>query len=112
MSATNPYDFYLKTTNDSPSIQRTLTDENDDAVDLSGATVRIHIADLEGVVEVDDTCGFATDGSDGVVVYNFAAAIATAGTYEVEFEVTYASGAVENYPNARNLTLRVSEALA
>ena len=91
--------FYIKQNDTSPSVTATLTDANSVPVNVSGATVRFHMEDVVGTLKVDAEMAIP-DGINGVVQYDWQAGDTdTAGTYYVEFEVTYNDGAVETFPN-------------
>jgi 5-hydroxyisourate hydrolase-like protein (transthyretin family) len=92
--------FYIKQNDTSPSVTATLTDANNVAVNISGATVKMHMEDVEGNLKVNATMT-VTDGVNGVVQYDWVTGDTdTAGTYYVEFQVTYNDGGVETFPNS------------
>lgn len=103
--------FYIKQNDTSPSLSATLTDASLNAINLTGATVMLHLKAYEGSLKVDAEMDI-TDASGGVVQYDWQVGDTdTAGTYNVEFEVTYADGSVETFPNNNNLTLIIKPEL-
>lgn len=107
-------DFYLKRNDTSSSIASTVLDANEDAVDIQGATVRFKMQSISGgSLVVDDTgtnvqVGDGDDGSKGQVVYGWASVPATAGLYLGEWEIHYANGSVQSFPNDGHLLIRVT----
>tara|TARA_R110000737_G_scaffold3850_1_gene12776 strand:- start:746 stop:1066 length:321 start_codon:yes stop_codon:yes gene_type:complete len=103
--------FNIKQNDTSPSLQATLKDALLVPVDITSATVKFHMKSLDGVVKIDETMTI-TDASGGVVKYDWQTGdTSTVGTYYVEFEVTYADGAVETFPNTGNLPLVITREL-
>lgn len=91
--------FYIKQNDTSPSIQAALKDASGSAINLLGASVQFHMEAVDGTLKVDAAMT-VTDTSGGVVQYDWQAGDTdTAGTYYVEFEVTYADSSVETFPN-------------
>lgn len=91
--------FYIKQNDTSPSVLATLKDATDTAVNLTAASVRIHMRDVAGSLKIDSAVEII-NAQNGVIRYDWLAADTdTAGTYYVEFEVTYTDGAIETFPN-------------
>lgn len=91
--------FTIKQNDTSPSMSATLTDASNNAINLTGASVQLHMEDLGGTIKVDSACTI-TDATSGVVRYDWTASDTdTVGTYRVEFEVTYADSSIETFPN-------------
>lgn len=105
--------FTIKRNDTSPGIRTTLFDGNNLPVDITGNKgVRFHMKDASGTVVIDDAATVA-DAANGVVTYTFTALQTdTVGTYQVEFEVTYADDAVETFPNNGNSTITIVEDIA
>lgn len=109
MSSSVEYDFVMKEGDRSPSFQRTLTDEDGNAVDLTDASVEL-VAELVG--DSSTTFGGSatveTPASDGVVRYDWSSGDTdTPGTYIAEFVVTYNDSTEETFPNHRDLQILV-----
>lgn len=92
--------FYIKRNDTSPSMLATLQDANGDAADITAASVRFHLRPISSqAVTVDEEATIVT-ALDGLVRYDWQAAdTATIGSYQAEFEVTYADTTVETFPN-------------
>ena len=103
--------FYIKQNDTSPSLRATLQDANGNPVDVTGASVQFHMRS-SGSVIVDAVASIVTPAS-GIVEYSWAPAdTATVGSYQAEFEVTYASGAVETFPNTGYIRVRIRDDIA
>ena len=103
--------FYLKSNDTSPSITATLRDAEGTLIDLTGASVNFHMYDADGTVKVDAAAVVADN--DGVVRYDWIAADTdTVGVFYAEFEVTYADGTVETFPNTTNIKVKIRDDLA
>lgn len=90
--------FPIKRNDTSPAIGQQLLYGNGAVVDLTGATVRLHIA-RRGVSIVDAVASI-DDAINGMVSYQWQAAdTAVDGLYMQEWQVTFQSGAVETFPN-------------
>tara|TARA_R110002126_G_scaffold256212_1_gene399252 strand:+ start:1395 stop:1715 length:321 start_codon:yes stop_codon:yes gene_type:complete len=99
--------FNIKQNDTSPSLQATLKDAQLVPVDITAATVKLHMKSLDGVVKINETMTI-TDALNGVVQYDWQAGDTdTVGTYYVEFQVTYADASVETFPNNGNLVVSV-----
>jgi len=91
--------FSIKQNDTSPSLQATLKDAALDPIDLTSATVRLHMKSVDGTLKIDEVMTIVDD-SGGVVQYDWQSGDTdTVGTYYVEFEVTYADASVETFPN-------------
>ena len=92
--------FYIKQNDTSPAMLATLQDADGNAVNLTGATVRFHMRAVGGnEVVVDDAVTVVTPLS-GIVRYDWSADDTdTIGSYQAEFEVTYADASIETFPN-------------
>lgn len=92
--------FYVKQNDTSPSMLATLQDAEGNVINLNGATVRFHMRPISSqTVTVDEAATIVT-ALDGLVRYDWKAAdTATIGSYQAEFEVTYADTTVETFPN-------------
>jgi len=103
--------FSIKRNDTSPSLSGTCTDASGAAIDISGATVRFHMLDTDGNTVVDAAAVIAS-GSGGVARYDWVAADTdVAGGFRGEFEVTYADGTIETFPNTSYIPIRIYEDL-
>lgn len=105
--------FFIKQNDTSPSLQATLKDGADNAVDLTGATVRFHMRQLgTQTVKVDDDAT-VSDADNGVVYYQWSASDTdTIGSFEAEFEVTFSGGEIESFPNNRFIQVEITDDIA
>ena len=105
--------FKIKTNDTSPSLLSSLQDGDGNAVDISSAAVRFHMTPLGGTTPKIDAAAILVDGPTGAVRYDWAAGDTdTEGAFVAEFEVTYASGAIETFPNSEQLRIDVVADLA
>lgn len=103
--------FYLKKGDTSPSLLYAL---HPTSVVLTGATVRFNMRLAGGAVKVNRAVAvIVTDTGTPTVRYDWNAGdVDTAGVYEAEFEVTYPGGAVETFPNADYIRVKITEDIA
>ena len=100
--------FRIKQNDTSPSLEATLSDANLVPVNITAATVMLHMKAIGGDVVLDEQMTI-TDAEGGVVQYDWQAGdTATVGTYYVEFEVTYSDGSIETFPNTGSLPLVIT----
>lgn len=91
--------FYVKQNDTSPAMLATLQDADGNAINLTAASVRFHMRQIGGSIVVDAAAIVVTPLS-GLVRYNWSAAdTTTIGSYQAEFEVTYADASIETFPN-------------
>ena len=103
--------FRIKQSDTSPSLEATLSDANLVPVNITSATVKLHMKALGGGVVLDEQMTI-TDAVGGVVQYDWQAGdTSTVGTYYVEFEVTYSDASVETFPNTGSLPLVITREL-
>jgi hypothetical protein len=89
--------FTIKRGDTSPSLRFALEPES---VDLTSATCTFQMRLRRGAVVID-SLAVVESASPPVVRYNWADGdTGTVGTYEAEFRVTYADGAIETFPNS------------
>jgi hypothetical protein len=70
----------------------TVSDANDDAIDISSATVRQFIIKKPDGTLLTKTAGFVTDGQDGKLQYTFISGdLDTQGPYHLQARVTDSS---------------------
>jgi hypothetical protein len=95
-----PETFPLKVGDTAPVLQATLTDSSGSAVNLSGATARFRLLEPRGGTSKIDASATIHDATNGVVRYPWGDSDTDeAGRYRAEFEVEYADGSVETFPN-------------
>jgi len=110
--------FYIKEGDTSPAIEHQLQDDEGNSVDITGfQEVEFHFK-KENVDEVkvnENTSGGVevTDAAQGKVQYNWSEGDTDeTGDHEAEWEVTFADGTVETFPNRRNIDISVEEQIA
>jgi len=105
--------FYIKQNDTSPSLQATLKDGADNAVDLTAATVRFHMRQLGSQTVKVDSAATVSDADNGVVYYQWSASDTdTIGSFEAEFEVTFSGGEIESFPNNRFIQVEITDDIA
>ena len=103
--------FVLKKGDTSPVLEATFKDYDGTAVSIAGATVKFLVKTRDGISVVNSAMTI-TDGSIGVAEYEWQSGDTdTAGTYKVEFEVTFDNGSVETFPNTGYEMLVIKEDL-
>lgn len=103
--------FTIKQSDTSPSLRATLQDSNLSPINLNGASIRFHMKALGGVIKVDQPMTIVS-AIAGTVKYDWQPAdTAVAGTYSIEFEVTYTDLTIETFPNTGSLALVITPEL-
>lgn len=105
--------FSVKQGDTAPLLIVGLEHDSDVPIDLTGATVEFHMKNRDsGVVKVD-AAATVHSIEDVEVRYDWTAADTdTVGWFEFEFEVTFADGSVETFPNTGNDLLQVKQQIA
>lgn len=111
--------FSIKKDDTAPDLEVYCEDGNGNRVDIQGATVKYVMAPVGGgAAKVDAAAqnrqvGNGNDGTKGKVGYIWLAANTdTAEDFYGEFEVLFAGGARETFPNDRHLLIRIREDLS
>lgn len=92
--------FYIKQNDTSPAMLATLQDADGDAINLIGASVRFHMRAIGSNQAVVDAAATVVTPISGTVRYDWSAAdTINIGSYQAEFEVTYADASIETFPN-------------
>ena len=109
-----PSHFYIKQNDTRPAITAILTDANDAAVNLTGATIAFSMrVEPAGTVKLSAVSANVTDSEAGQVSYNWASGNTdTATDYEAEFQVTFAGGAVQTFPGRNWIFVHVIDDIA
>jgi len=106
-----PTDFTIKRGDRLPKLRATLRDSLGALPNLTGATVKFIMNDKStGASTVaDGACDVIGDPTLGVVEYAWALNdTRIASTYNGEFEVTYADGKDETFPNAKFIVIKIT----
>jgi hypothetical protein len=99
--------FFIKRGDTAPAIRFALEPV---ATVLTGATVRFLMRVRGGAQVAEGLAQIVTATGTPTVQYNWTAAdTVEAGQFEAEFEVTYPDGAIETFPNAGFIPVRVGE---
>jgi len=114
-------DFVIKQGDSDSPIVDVLRDENGDAVNILDAEVRFRMAPIQGgQPAIDEPASNDQQGDDrGRVSYHWRPAAGTVpgdtdvpGLYLGEWQVTYAEGGVQTFPNGGYIFVRITEAVA
>jgi hypothetical protein len=105
--------FVIKQGDTSPDFVADLKHPDKSVVVLTGATVKFHMrSSRRGSTPVVGNASIVNDLT-GTVKYEWAASdTASTGDYEVEFEVTFADGKIETYPNEGYLDVSIDGEIA
>lgn len=105
--------FTIKQGDTSPAILATLDDADGNAVDITGASVRLHLRSYGSAQTYLDVAATIVTPASGLVRYQWSEGDTdTPGVYEAEFEVTYDGGAVETFPNANYRIIEIVRQIA
>lgn len=97
--------FTIKRGDTSPSLVYTLSP----AVGLVGAGVVFNMRPVSGTTVISRAAANIDDATVGVVSFDFTSThTAVSGTYQAEFEITFADGSVETYPNDDYLIVSIT----
>jgi hypothetical protein len=109
-----PSHFYIKQFDTRPAITANLTDANDAAVNLTGATVKFNMrVDPAGTVKVELGTSVIENSEAGQVSYSWSSTDTnTADDYEAEFQVTFAGGAVQTFPGRNWIAVHIIDDIA
>lgn len=103
--------FTIKQNDTSPSLRTQLLDADDQAINLTDATVTLVMKDFNNGIVLNTPMTLVTPVS-GIVQYDWVEGdTASTGTFYVEFKVEYASGALETFPNNSNATIVIYPSL-
>jgi 5-hydroxyisourate hydrolase-like protein (transthyretin family) len=105
--------FYIKQNDTSPAMLATLQNASGTAIDLTGASVRFHMRTVNGSASVVSAAATIVTAASGIVRYSWAAGdTATVGTYQAEFQVTYADATIETFPNDSYISVQIVDDIA
>ena len=105
--------FYIKQNDTRPIMSATLIDGNGSTVNLDGATVAFKMRAVGGSTAKVDASASIAEATKGKVTYTFTASDTnTVGEYEGEFEVTFAGGGIQTYPNNKYIEIEVVDDIA
>lgn len=105
--------FFIKQNDTRPIISATLIDGDGSNVNLDGATVKFIMRKVGATSATTDASATIADATKGKVTYSWSASdTATVGSYEGEFEVTFAGGGVQTFPNNRYIDIEITDDIA
>ena len=106
-----PADYTYKAGDTKPDLRMQCLDGTGQPIDLTGASVEFHLSDTgwwgaSGALVIN-AAAVVEAGVNGWVHYTFAVDQTSSfeGMMQAEFQVTYVGGAVETFPNGRNLSV-------
>jgi len=102
--------FYIKQNDTSPSMLATLQDADAAAVDITAASIRFHMRPIGSSQTTVDAQAAIVDALAGEIRYDWQAAdTAKVGSYQAEFEVTYADSSIETFPNNGYIRVQITD---
>ena len=102
---------YLKQYDTKPDLQITVNDDQDAAIDVTSATIAFHMNSSDGTVKVD-AAGAIVTAASGIIKYVWATGdLDTVGTYNCEFQITFADTTILTVPSKGYLTVVVGAEL-
>jgi len=105
--------FYIKQNDTSPVLLATLQDADGNAIDVTGGSIRFHMRQIGSTAVVVDEEAIIVTPLEGIVRYNWQAADTdTIGSYQAEFEVTYADASIETFPNDGYIRVQIIDDVA
>lgn len=106
--------FYIKQNDTSPSFLITCKDGAGTVVPIVGATVVFNMRAKDSTdMKITRGACEVVDGAAGTARYLWQVGDTdTVGTYEAEFEVTFADGKVETFPNRGYKLVKIEDDLA
>jgi len=98
--------FYIKRGDTSPSMVYALAPAT---TVLTGASVLFKMRNDAGTVITNRAAVIVTPTGTPTLQYNWISAdTVAAGSFSAEFQVTYASGAIETFPNSEFITVQIT----
>jgi len=102
-------EFFIKRNDRRETLERILKGSTGAIVDISGAAVKFIMREtLTGVIKINSVATIVGAGTDGHVRYSWAAGDTdTAGLYDAEWQVTFADGTPQTFPNDGYLVVHI-----
>jgi len=105
--------FYIKQNDTSPAMLATLQDANANAINLTGTTVRFHMRRIGSSQILVDAAAIVVTPLQGLVRYDWTATdTESTGSFQAEFEVTYADETIETFPNDGYIRVEIADDIA
>ena len=105
--------FFIKQNDTAPILQASLKDANDQIITLTGATVQFKMRAVSSTTALINSSATIVDADSGSVKYEWVANdTQTAGSYFAEFQVTFAGGRIETFPNGEYIQITILDDIA
>ena len=105
--------FYIKQNDTKPILSATLINGDGSVATLSGATVLFKMRKSGETSSTVDSSATISDATNGQVAYSWSASdTASVGSYEGEFQVTYADSGIQTFPNSRYIEIEIVDDIA
>lgn len=105
--------FTIKQNDTSPAIRAILQDNEGNPIDITGADVRFHMADYRDKEVSINEPATIEDHINGVVSYDWAYEdTMNAGNFKGEFQVSFANGDIETFPNSGYINIKIVAEIA
>lgn len=104
-------DFYVKQHDTAPPIQVPLPDvtQVSGALNLTGCTVAFIMRAVQGTVPKVNSAAIVINAVGGIVQYQWVSPDTdTAGDYQAEFQVTFANGTKQTFPDPNYLLITIT----
>jgi len=105
--------FNIKQNDTSPQIAANLKDGSGNARDVTGATVKFHMKRIGAATASVNSNATIVSANTGFVKYAWQTGdTSTAGSFQAEFQVTFADGSIETFPNDGSIAIDITPELA
>ena len=105
--------FNIKQNDTRPIISATLIDGDGSIVNLDGATVSFKMRQAGQTTAKVNASATVADAAKGKVTYTWSASDTdTVGDFEGEFQVTYAGGGIQTFPNNKYIEIEITDDIA
>jgi len=102
-------DFTIKQNDTTPIIQATCKDQADVVVNLTGSIITFKMVERGGTTLTVNASATIVNALGGIVKYTWVPGnTSDAGGYDGEFQVTFAGGDIETYPNDRQIDILIT----
>ena len=105
--------FYIRQNDTSPALMATVADSDGTPVNVTGASVEFHMRLKNAAATTVSAAGEVVDGAAGTIKYQWLTNdTGVVGTYEGEFQITYADTTIETFPNKGYIAIKITEEIA
>lgn len=103
---------YVKQNDTKPDIQATVLDDNDTAIDVSGATIEFQMSSIDGTNKISSAGSIVTAAS-GIIKYVWSADdLDTVGTFNASFQITFSDSTILTIPSKGYMKIIVQKELS